>query len=67
MSNFSKEIKKIDLEFKKYCEETLKITREDFNDKFSELLEITPDSSLIETLEAGHFINRLWHYLKGDD
>ena len=60
-------MKKIDPKFEKYCNETLKITRKDFNNKFSKLLELTPESSFIEIHEAGHFINMLWHYLKGDD
>ena len=67
MSDFSEKMKKVDPEYKKYCEEILIITREDFNCKFSELLDITPNSHFDEVMEAGSYINRLWHHLKGDD
>lgn len=65
--SFSKKMKEIDPEYKKYCEETLKITREDFNIKMSAILDVNPGSHFIEIMEAGSFMNRLWHYLKGND
>ena len=67
VSNFSEKMKKIDPEYSKYCEETLEITREDFNIKMAKMLDIDPNSHFIEIFEAGSFINKLWHYLRGDE
>lgn len=66
MNDLSKKMKEIDPEFKNFCEETLKITREDFNTKLSKVL-IHSDSHIVEIIEAGNFINKLWHYLMGDE
>lgn len=66
MSNFSEIYKKTDPEYKKYCEDTLKITREEFNNKIAEVM-IDSETSVMRMIELGHFINDLWHHLKGDN
>lgn len=63
MSDFTEELKEKDPEFKTYCEETLTITREDFNRKIANMIGIDSKSHFIEIVEVGSFINKLWHCL----
>lgn len=57
-------IKEADPDFKKYLEEKLTISRENFNSAFADAYGLGPDTSVSDTLELAETSVRLWRLLR---